>query len=153
MTLSDTLDGPLQAGGWRPLGETTGWDREADLDPSGLPVYLALLPLGDGPDAPLVFLASLPVLVARDHREAAAAVVAEHAAVRVPVGTVVLEDGTIRYRLAHDPRLGRHSPRRALELATVGLDWAETVLPDLVRALGRHGVVFEDVTAGPLSYD
>ena len=153
MTLTETLDAPLQADGWMPLDGTLGWDREADLGPSGLPVHLALLPLGDGPDAPLVFLASLPVLVAHRHRETAAAVVAEHDAARVSVGTVVLADGTVRYRLAHDPRLGRHSPRRALQLAAVGLDWAQTVLPDLVRALARHGVVFEDVTADSQPYD
>ena len=145
VTLHTMVDGPLVAAGWDRMGDD-GWDRQVELDPSGLPVHLALVPLGeDTTDAPIVFLASLPVLVAGPDRGAAAAVVGEFAAGRVPVGTVVLVEGDVRYRLSHDPRLAPHSAERALALAAVGEDWASAALPDLVRALGSAGVTFEDV--------
>ena len=145
VTLYSMIDGPLVAAGWDRMGDD-GWERQADLDPSGLPVHLALFPLGeDASDAPLVFLASLPVLVAGPDRASAAAVVGEFASGRVPVGTVVLVEGDVRYRLSHDPRLAPHSAERALALAAVGEDWASAALPDLVRALGSAGVTFEDV--------
>lgn len=144
-SLHALLDDALQAAGWFSLPDGDGWDRSATLGDSGLPLHLALVPLGtDTALAPLVFLASLPAAITPESQPVAAALVGQAAADRVPVGTVVLDDGVVRYRLALDPRLAPHSPERALALAAVGADWAEGALAELVPALVAHGVAFED---------